>query len=228
MVFCSTIILEQKTKDKLCVLTIAITVIRVQYIYMYYIVALGNPGLEYKDTRHNVGFLALDFIVNSLGLPKLNKSAEYSGRFSEGVIEREEVMLLCPETFMNHSGVAVKKMVPQDSISNLIVLYDDIALPFGEIKVSFDRGHGGHNGLKSIINALGSREFIRVRIGIAPTSFWTGKTKNFSGDELSRFVLSKFTKKEQEKLNKEVFPIAQKAVVEIVKEGHVKAMNVYN
>ena len=171
---------------------------------MYYIVALGNPGKEYEQTRHNVGFKALDFIVESFDLPKPNKTSQFKGRFSEGVIGGEKVSILYPETFMNHSGEAVIKLVPREDVSKLIILYDDIALPFGDVKISFDRGDGGHNGIKSIIKSLNSREFIRVRIGIAPTSFWTGKVKALTGDGLSRFVLSKFSFSEQSSLNKEV------------------------
>lgn len=197
-------------------------------IDMYYLVALGNLGQEYEDTRHNVGFKAVDFFVAALGLPKASKSAQYSGRFSQGVVEGEDISLLYPETFMNHSGVAVRKLVPQGDISQLIVIYDDIALPLGEVKISFDRGDGGHNGLKSIINSLNSKEFIRVRIGIAPTTFWTGKTKTLTGEELTRFVLGKFSSREQEKLSKEVFPLVQEALCEIIRDGYVKAMNNYN
>ncbi len=194
---------------------------------MHYIVALGNPGQEYESTRHNVGFTALDFMVANLNLPKPVKSSQYAGKVSEGEILGEGVFLLYPETFMNHSGSAVKKMVPKDEISRLIVLYDDVALPLGEVKISFDRGDGGHNGIKSIISALGSKEFTRIRIGVAPTSFWTGKIKPLVGSDLSHFVLGKFTSREQVKLT-EVFTTVGDVVKVIVKDGYVKAMNVYN
>lgn len=195
--------------------------------FMHYIVALGNPGSEYESTRHNVGFMALDCIVDFFNLPKPTKSSQYAGKVSESKIEGENIFLLYPDTFMNHSGSAVKKMVPKDEISNLVVIYDDIALPLGEVKISFDRGDGGHNGIKSIISALGSKEFTRVRIGVGPTSFWTGKIKPLGRSELSRFVLGKFTRREQVKLT-EVFATVRDAVGVIVKDGYVKAMNVYN
>ncbi len=194
---------------------------------MHYLVALGNPGQEYESTRHNVGFKALDFIVANFNLPQPVKSSQYVGKVSEGEIEGERVFLLYPETFMNHSGSAIKKMVSKDEISRLIVLYDDVALPLGEVKISFDRGDGGHNGIKSIVSALGSKEFTRIRIGVAPTSFWTGKIKPLTGSDLSRFVLAKFTNREQVKLT-EVFATVCGAVGVIVQEGYVKAMNVYN
>lgn len=194
---------------------------------MNYIVALGNPGPEYESTRHNVGFRALDYIISNFNLPPPTKSAQYAGRVSEGEILGESVLLLYPETFMNHAGSAVKKMVPKAEISRLIVIYDDVALPLGEVKISFGRGDGGHNGIKSIISALGSKEFVRIRIGVAPTSFWTGKIKPLAGSDLSRFVLGKFTSREQAKLT-EVFATVRAAVGVIVQDGYVQAMNVYN
>lgn len=195
---------------------------------MHYIVALGNPGSEYESTRHNVGFMALDFIVDFFNLPKSTKSSQSAGKVSQGEIEGEEVRLLFPETFMNHSGSAVKKMVPKDEVSRLIVLYDDVALPLGEVKISFDRGDGGHNGIKSIVSALGSKEFIRVRIGVSPTSFWTGKIKPLVGSDLSRFVLGKFSGREMTKLTEEVFPKVNEVVSTILTKGYVQAMNIYN
>jgi PTH1 family peptidyl-tRNA hydrolase len=195
---------------------------------MYYVVALGNPGEEHVKNRHNVGFMALDFIVAKLGLPTPNKSSQYAGLFSEGVVETQDVVFLYPDTFMNHSGTAVKKLVPKNEISNLVVLYDDVALPLGEVRVSFDRGDGGHNGIKSIIGALGSKGFIRVRIGIAQASFWTKKTKALSGEALPKFVLSNFNGRELTKLNEEVFPKVKEILTTICRDGYAKAMNVYN
>lgn len=205
-----------------------LSVTHVQYASMYYIVGLGNPGKEYEHTRHNVGFLALDFIVDSLQLPLPTKASHLEGRYAVGKIADTDVALLYPDTFMNHSGNAVKKLVSRDEIQSLIVLYDDVALPFGTIKVAFDRGDGGHNGLKSIIDVLGSKEFIRVRIGVGPTSFWTGALKQLGGEALPRFVLGKFSSKERTKLSEEILVQVQKAVCEIVRDGYQKAMNTYN
>ncbi len=195
---------------------------------MYYVVALGNPGEEYINNRHNVGFKALDFIIESFDFPSLEKSNDFLGKHTSGIVENESVSFLYPETFMNHCGQAVRKFVPDQEISNLIVLYDDVALPFGEIKVSFDRGDGGHNGIKSIISSLNSRAFIRVRIGVGITSFWTGKIKPLSGEALPKFVLGNFTSSEKNKLKEEVFPKVLEAVTLTVKEGYVKAMNTLN
>ncbi len=195
---------------------------------MYYVVALGNPGEEYKKSRHNVGFAALDYIVSELRLPTPVKSSQYAGLFSEVRIAETDVALLYPDTFMNHSGAAVKKLVPRQEISNLVVLYDDVALPLGEVRISFDRGDGGHNGIKSIIETLQSKEFIRVRIGVAATSFWTGKVKPVAGAVLAKFVLAKFTNKEQKQLEEDVFKRVLEAVKTILTEGKEKAMNEFN
>jgi len=138
---------------------------------MLYIIGIREiPGKEYEHTRHNVGWMVLDYLV-SLSLPSPVSSSKYAGRISAGVLAGEEVMLLYPDTFMNKSGSAVKKLVPKGQEGNLVVVYDDVDIPVGEIKVSFGRGDGGHNGIKSIVASLGTKEFTRVRIGIAPKSF---------------------------------------------------------
>lgn len=194
---------------------------------MYYIVGLGNPGEKYQDTRHNVGWSVLDHVIEKTGLPEPVLRSTYSGRISEGVVFGQEVMLLYPETFMNNSGTAVKKLVSKEEIGRLVVIYDDIDLPIGEIKVSVGKGDGGHNGIKSIISSLGSKDFVRLRVGIAPVSFWTGKPKRPSGGALPAFVLKKFSKKEVEKLE-EVKGKVVNAIKIILESGVEKAMNEVN
>jgi PTH1 family peptidyl-tRNA hydrolase len=129
---------------------------------------------------------------------------------------------------MNNSGAAVVKFVQKTDVGKLIVLHDDIDLPFGEIKVSKGRGDGGNNGIKSIISKLGSKDFVRIRIGIAPTSFWTGKTKRpLGGGPLERFVLQSFSKKEAEQLS-HIYEHVFNALQEILKNGPEAAMNTFN
>lgn len=195
---------------------------------MYYFVALGNPGSKYKFTRHNVGFLAADFFIKKMQLPETVKSAKYLGELSEGNVLDQDLSVLYPDTFMNHSGKAVKKLLNSPDSSNLVVIYDDVALPFGEVRVSFGRGDGGHNGIKSIIETLGTKDFIRLRIGVAPSSFWTGKMKVLTGEALPKFVLSNFTRNEQDKLEKEVFPKVKDVLCSILEVGHDKTMNRFN
>ena len=194
---------------------------------MNYIVALGNPGEEYIGTRHNIGWAMADDLVVEFGLTAPISSSKYQGLYSYGSIGKEEVNILYPTTFMNNSGAAVKKLVPVSELSQLIVLHDDVDLPLGEIKISTSRGAGGHNGVKSIIAELGSNEFLRIRIGVAQKSFFTGKVKRPVGDKLPRFVLAKFTRSE-EKVVQEIEKVVGQAVALIVKEGGAVAMNRYN
>jgi peptidyl-tRNA hydrolase, PTH1 family len=194
---------------------------------MFYIVALGNPGTEYKQTRHNVGWLVADALRTHLNFSEPISSSALSGKICQGNIEGKEVQLLYPETFMNNSGSAVTKLLPKVEVEQLIVLHDEVALPLGEIKLSVKKGDGGHNGIKSIIEKVGSRDFVRVRIGIAPTSFWTGKTKLVTGDKLARFVLGKFTSSEVKKLQ-DIEKLVVQVVQSVIKDGVVGAMNRFN
>lgn len=194
---------------------------------MNYIVALGNPGEEYVGTRHNIGWAVANALVAEFGLTSPVSSSKYQGLYSYGNIGGNEVSVLYPTTFMNNSGAAVKKLVPASELSQLIVLHDDVDLPLGEIKISTNRGAGGHNGVKSIIEQMGSNEFLRIRIGVAQKSFFTGKIKRPTGEKLPRFVLAKFTRSE-EKIVEEIGKSVVGAVALIVKEGPAVAMNKFN
>lgn len=198
---------------------------------MYYIVGLGNPGDDYAHTRHNIGWLALDKFVHTTGLPKAVSVRQASGRMTDGQVAGVPIAVLYPDTFMNHSGTAVRKMVDKGAASTLIVLYDDVDIPLGEVKVSFGRGSGGHNGVASIISSLDTKDFIRVRIGIAKTGFWPwekGQVKRPAGGAaLLRHVMGKFSKREEELLQKGLEQ-AVIAVIVIVTDGYIKAMNQYN
>lgn len=195
---------------------------------MHYVVGLGNPGEQYANTRHNIGWLALDFVREQNNLPPLIESGAATGFLTEGMIGTRPVKLLYPTTFMNNAGSAVAKLVPKNEVGNLVIVQDDIALPFGEVKLSQGRGDGGHNGIKSIIEKLGGKDFIRIRIGIAPTSILTGKVKRpAGGGPLERFVLKPFSQKESVKLgdiNKKV----NEALIEILVVGIEAAMNRFN
>ncbi len=195
---------------------------------MFYIVGLGNHGEKYQNTRHNVGWVVCDYVRAQANFSSLAPDNAMSGRVSEGKLSGVEVRMLYPDTFMNNSGAAVAKFVSRNEISNLIVVHDDIDLPLGEIKLNKGRGDGGNNGIKSVIDKLGTKDFIRVRVGIAPRSFWTGEVKRpKGGGPLERFVLKPFTRSEAPKLE-EVKERAYGALEEIVQNGLESAMNKFN
>lgn len=165
---------------------------------MFNIIALGNPGKEYKNTRHNAGQIVLAEVLNKWGWSKPLHSAKLGGDIVDGVLGVNSVRLIFPDTFMNHSGRVAKKAL-QAEPGQLIVVYDDIDLAFGDFKLSYGRGAGGHNGLTSVIDELGTPDFLRVRIGIAPKG-WFGQITRPRGDRLANYVLGQLTSREQAKL----------------------------
>jgi len=175
---------------------------------MKIVVGLGNPGEEYKNTRHNAGRILVDLIAKKL--------------------EDVKIKFLTPDTFMNNSGKEVAKFVKtKKDLINLVVIYDDIDLPLGKIKISFNRSSGGHNGLGSIIKSLKSEEFVRIRVGITPTTP-TGKLRKPKGErDVLKFLLGEFKKPELEILKK-LGKIVAEAVETIFTEGKDKAMSLYN
>lgn len=198
---------------------------------MYYVVGLGNPGDMYHDSRHNIGWRVLDTFWVEKDFPTPLFEKKYSGRTTQGMIGDIPVILLYPDTFMNHSGKAVQKLVSAKGAEQLIVVYDDIALPFGTVRISFGLGSGGHNGIESIATALRTKDFVRVRMGIGKVGFWPwekkGEVKRPSGDKLAKYVLGNFSKTEREKLA-DVCAQGVTAVTDCVTLGYVKAMNIHN
>ena len=193
---------------------------------MIVIVGLGNRGEEYKDTRHNAGRVVLDFILKEWGMPSLVKSSRHDSLVSEGVIGGQEITVCFPNSYMNESGKTVRRLVEKDAYDRLVVVYDDVDLPFGEFKIAFGRGDGGHNGLASVIKELGSKDFIRIRIGIAPRSFF-GNILRPEGEKLAAYVLGLLTKRERAKLEA-LAPSVKEALEVIIKDGKDVAMNRFN
>lgn len=193
---------------------------------MWYVIALGNPGAKYSMTRHNIGWLATDAYCQFAGLPTPVASAAYSGRVSTGVQGEQEVTVLYPETFMNNSGSAVRKLVPTSAVAQTIVVYDDIDIPFGDIKISFGKSGGGHNGVASVVQALGSKEFVQVRVGIAPRSMLSGTVYRPQGAKQASYVLGNFSVRDRLKLGS-VCDAAAQAIAEIVAKGYQSAMNTH-
>lgn len=182
------------------------------------IVGLGNPGEGYAKTRHNLGFMLVDLLAE--GAQTAVKRTECRTLIGRGVIENETVELAKPQTFMNLSGEAVSCLLAKDerSIEKLIVISDDLALPFGTIRIRPQGSHGGQNGLRSIIDCLKTQEFIRLRIGIQP---------EHPVADASRFVLENFSKKESETLD-EILERAADAIRTIVRLGVDEAMARFN
>jgi len=164
---------------------------------MFVIVGLGNPEKKYKNTRHNIGFEAVNKFAEKNNFPEFKFCKELNASISEKIIDNEKIILAKPQTFMNNSGLAVKKIISKFQIPllNLIVVHDDIDLPLGKIKVVKNRGAAGHRGVKSIIKELESKDFIRFRIGIMPLF---KKPEN-----MEKFVLQNF-KKDEKKVLKDV------------------------
>jgi PTH1 family peptidyl-tRNA hydrolase len=192
------------------------------YKIMILIVGLGNPGEKYEKTRHNIGFKIVDSLklkVNSFSNWEKEKYLELE--ISKGTINGENVVLVKPQTFMNKSGEAVKKMVLnlKSEILNLIVVHDDIDLPIGKIKISRESGSAGHKGVSSIIDNLGTKDFIRFRVGIQPKK---GKPK-----QVENFVIKKFSK-DEEKILEKIIPTTTEAIETALDEGTEKAMNKFN
>jgi PTH1 family peptidyl-tRNA hydrolase len=193
---------------------------------MELIVALGNPGKEYEHTRHNVAWIVLRALMNGAGLPEPHTSSAFSGEVSVGNLHGKEVRILFPTTFMNNSGSAVKKALECEPLSSLIVIHDEVDLPLGTIRIAEGRGAGGHNGVKSIIESIGSKDFVRIRIGIARKNIF-GMRVRPTGDKLSDFVLGEFGTKEKgvlEEVGKKVM-----RAIELIYSKDVKtAMNEVN
>ncbi len=182
---------------------------------MYVVVGLGNPGKEYENTRHNAGFEAVNVIAKKYNI-EINR-IKFKGSIGEGIIEGKKVILLKPSTYMNLSGESVREVMDFYKLdaNDIIILYDDISLEVGRIRLRSKGSAGGHNGIKSIISHLGD-EFPRVKIGVgAPER------------DLVRHVLGKFSKEEAILMEKSTEKAAE-AAISIIKEGISEAMNKYN
>ena len=170
---------------------------------MHYIVALGNPGEEYKNTRHNVGRVILEEFFKKNYFSEWTIDKKLKAMSSEGKIGKEKVLLIEPETFMNKSGLSVQSIITnKKKAEGLIVIHDDLDLPIGKFKISFNKSSGGHRGVESIIKIIKTEAFVRVRIGISPTTS-SGKLKKPKGEkEVGDFILGKFKKRKKKKIKK--------------------------
>ena len=183
----------------------------------YLVVGLGNPGPKYQGTRHNAGFLVLDRLAEEAGISLSRK--QFGGVYGEGTLDGNRLCLLQPQTFMNLSGRSVAEAVRFHKLSlpQVIVVHDELDIPFGQVKVKEGGGHGGHNGLRSLIQELAGNQFIRVRFGIDRSP----------GSDTAGYVLTNFPREQQLQL-----PLLLDRTVELLRlllqDGVAKAMNQYN
>ena len=186
---------------------------------MYIIVGLGNPERKYDGTRHNIGFSALTVLADTYGISMdIKKHKAVCGK---GVIEGQKVLLAMPQTYMNLSGESVRELVDYykiDPEQELIVIYDDINLAPGKLRIRPKGSAGGHNGIKNIIAHLGTQEFPRIKVGVGD------KPPRM---DLADYVLSRFSKEDREKME-QAFKDAAEAVEVMIAEGPDAAMNQFN
>lgn len=175
---------------------------------MFTLVPLGNPGDKYARTRHNIARLLLSMIKDE-------------------VMKIDNCEIMVPQTFMNESGKAVAEYLRYHEGRDVVVMYDDKDLAFGTFRISHDRGDGGHNGLKSIIENLGTRDFVRIRIGIAPKETDGEEVKPPHGEKVQGYVMGQ-VQDEEEELLRSIAAKVLGAIQTIVAEGHTKAMERYN
>ena len=186
---------------------------------MYIIAGLGNPTLEYKGTRHNVGFEVIKVLDDRFDIEM--DALKHKAVFGRGMIESNKVILAMPQTYMNNSGESIRELADYykaDIESELIVVYDDINLSPGQIRIRKEGSAGGHNGMKSIISHLGSDKFMRVRVGVGE------KPKGY---DLADYVLGHFTDNERELMDT-AFIDAANSIVTIMNDGVEAAMNTFN
>lgn len=186
---------------------------------MYIIVGLGNPGREYENTRHNIGFETIDQLAEAGGIRVLEK--KHKALIGKGVIDGQKVVLAKPQTYMNLSGESIRELVDfykVDVTTELIVISDDISLPPGQLRIRKKGSAGGHNGLKNIILHLGTQDFIRLRMGVGEKP---------AGYDLKDYVLGHFTGDEKKKML-EAARRGADAVRAIMAKGPDSAMNEYN
>ena len=193
---------------------------------MKLIVGLGNPGRGYANNRHNIGFVCLNHFAKMQGIRFDKKQGR--ARIGLGEVAGSKVVVARPQTYMNLSGQSVSLLVKKFTVSpnDLIVIHDDLDLSLGKIRIRQDGSSGGHKGIDSIITELGSQNFIRIRVGIGRPVKNEGITE-FSEDEIIAYVLSDFTPDEKQAIT-QVMPSVSEAILCILTDGPVAAMNRYN
>ncbi len=203
---------------------------------MFYIVGLGNPGEEYELTRHNIGRMAVELLADKLDLGEWKTDKVLDAEKMKGEVGGESVTLVMPNTFMNKSGKSIVPLLNTSGLTKqqiekkaakLVVIHDDLDLPLGKVKIVFNRGSGGHNGVESIRKAIKTEAFVRIKIGIVPTTP-TGKLKKPKGEKkVVDCILGKFQSAELQVIKKSLKDIPE-IISLIVTEGPTAAMNMFN
>lgn len=195
---------------------------------MITVVGLGNPGEEYVKTRHNAGRIVLELLAKKNDFSDWRLDKKTKALFAAGKIGTKKMQFVLPDNFMNNSGGSVKPLVKvKKDLESLVVVYDDMDLPLGTIRLSFDRGDGGHNGLGDIIKVLKSREFLRIRIGVSPETPG-GKLKKPKGENaVIDFLLKNFKDAELAELKK-ISKAVGEALEIFLTDGKDKAMTQCN
>lgn len=185
---------------------------------MYLVVGLGNPGSQYDTTRHNIGFEVIERFAYDNGI-KVNIK-KHRGIIGQGVVAGEKVLVVKPQTYMNLSGECISELLSfyKEDKKNLIVIYDDTSLDVGSLRIRTKGSAGGHNGIKSIIQHLGSNEFTRIKVGVGEKP---------PGWNLANYVLGRFSKEEIPEMVK-IVEQAARATEKIITEGSDVAMNLFN
>ncbi len=193
----------------------------------FLVVGLGNPGEEYAGTRHNAGRIALEVVRREFAFPDFAPDPKRAARVSRGARAGRRVLLALPEVFMNESGGAVKRLLGAAGAQKLVVLHDDLDLPLGTVKISKNRGPAGHRGVASVIRALKTRDFLRVRIGVSPKTPG-GKTKKPRGEErVLSFLMGTMRPEERRALAKAARRAAL-AIDTVLSGGVARAMTEFN
>ena len=185
---------------------------------MFLIVGLGNPGVEYAATRHNIGFDMITYLSDKYNIPV--NSREGKALVGKGILAGEKVMLAQPQTYMNLSGESVRALMDyyKIDIEDLLVIYDDISLDVGQIRMGGKGSAGGHNGIKSIIQHTGTQEFARIKIGVGQKP---------EGGDLVKHVLGRFSR-EEDGMFRDVFALAEEGLLAWLQEDMKSAMNKVN
>ena len=185
---------------------------------LHVVAGLGNPGDKYRETRHNMGFFVIDALSSEYAIPFARR--KFDAFYGRGSIKGREVILVKPQSYMNRSGIPICRLIEYFGIAhrNMLVIHDDIDLVYGRIKIKVKGGHGGHNGVRSIIDTLGDGDFIRLRVGI-------GRSENESN--VTGHVLGRFQSDDKEVLE-QIVTRSRDAAVTILCEGTREGMNRFN